>query len=117
MKASCLYALLTAVLAACKGTTVSAFLPPTTALARCSSSSSSSASALLTPSGSRKPLGIVQARAAARGRTPRLASAREDCKSCMEAELLEEERKRAAGDGGKGAASRRAALEEVRFRM
>lgn len=129
MKASCFHVFLIAVLAACKGPReVVAFLPPTTALAgrgSCSSSSTASRDALLllTPSSNNQqlPLGVVQAQArgaAARGKAPRLAAAREDCKSCMEADRLEEEKKRAAseeGDGGKGAAIRRAALAEVRF--
>ncbi|CAM9683237.1 unnamed protein product [Pylaiella littoralis] len=123
MKAFCFHVLLTAVLAASKGPTVSAFLPATASLARhISSSGSARDDALLTPSSNNNrpsSLGAVKARAEARGRTPRLASAREDCKSCMEAELLEEERKRAAsgqGGGGNGAATRRAALEEANLR-
>lgn len=102
MKAS--YAL-TVVLASCRGpTAVVGFLPlQATALARARSSAPVAA----------RPL-IADSSVAAGGRGSRLAAAREDCKSCMEAELLEEERKAAAkGGGAEGAATRRAALEEV----
>ncbi|CAM9684785.1 unnamed protein product [Ectocarpus sp. 12 AP-2014] len=105
MKAS--YAL-AAILGLCRGpTAVVSFLPPSaTALARAKSSSPVSAGPL-----------IAASRVAAGGRGSRLAAAREDCKSCIEAELLEEERKEAAkGGGAEGAATRRAALEEFNRR-
>ncbi|CAN0134658.1 unnamed protein product, partial [Ectocarpus fasciculatus] len=106
MKAS--YALAVA-LAFCGGpTAVVAFLPPpATALARAKSSAPVAAGPLIAAASS----------VAAGGRGSRLAAAREDCKSCMEAELLEEERKAAAkGGGAEGAATRRAALEEINRR-
>ncbi|CBN79979.1 thioredoxin-like protein [Ectocarpus siliculosus] len=105
MKASCALAV---VLGLCRGpTAVVSFLPPpATALAGAKSSAPVAAGPL-----------IAASSVAAGGRGSRLAAAREDCKSCMEAELLEEERKAAAkGGGAEGAATRRAALEEYNRR-
>lgn len=102
MKAS--YAL-AVVLGLCRGpTAVVSFLPPpATALAGAKSMAPVAAGPL-----------IASSSVAAGGRGSRLAAAREDCKSCMEAELLEEERKAAAkGGGAEDAATRRVALEEV----
>ncbi|CAB1100695.1 unnamed protein product [Ectocarpus sp. CCAP 1310/34] len=101
---------LAVVLGLCRGpTAVVSFLPPPAtalALARAKSSASEAAG----PS-------IAASSVAAGGRGSRLAAAREDCKSCMEAELLEEERKAAAkGGGAEGAATRRGALEEFNRR-
>ncbi|CAM9753830.1 unnamed protein product [Ectocarpus sp. 4 AP-2014] len=107
MKSSCALAV---ALALCRGpTAVVSFLPPpATALALARAKSSAPVAA--------GPL-IAASSVAAGGRGSRLAAAREDCKSCMEAELLEEERKAAAkGGGAEGAATRRAALEEFNRR-
>lgn len=105
MKASNIHAALAAVLTACVTPTVLAFLPPPAALAPRSPF-------LLTPPSGSGPQAPSAARAppAAPRAASCLAAAREDCKSCMEAELLAEERK-----GGDAAAARRAALEEVCF--
>ena len=101
MKASHVHA---AVLATCMAPSGLAFLTPPAALTR-------GAPLTAAPSNGQGALGTPVARLASR-----LAAAREDCKSCMEAELLEEERKRAGmegEDGGERVAARRAALEAV----
>lgn len=104
MKASHVHAALAAVMATCMAPSGLAFLTPPAALSR-------SAPLTARPSNGQGALGTPVGRLASR-----LAAAREDCKSCMEAELLEEERKRAAmdaEDGGERVAARRAALAEV----
>lgn len=106
MKAPHVHAALAVVMATCMTPTGLAFLPPPAALTRSRAS--------VTAVGSGQGAAAPAARLASR-----LPAAREDCKSCMEAELLEEERKRAdmdGEDGGKRVAARRAALEEVRLR-
>lgn len=115
MKVSHAHAALAAVMATCAASTALAFLPPpTAALARGTSLAAAAARNGHGALGSdlRGGAPVAVARVASR-----LGAAREDCKSCVEAELLEEERKRAGAegeDGGKRVAARRAALEEVR---
>eukprot|EP00752_Nemacystus_decipiens_P011426 g10147.t1 len=107
MKASYVHAALSVVMVTSMSPSGLAFLTPTAALARdahLTSAPSNGQGALCTP------VAYLASR---------LAAAREDCKSCMEAELLEEERKRAGmegEDGGERVAARRAALEEANRR-
>lgn len=108
MKASHVHAALATVMATCMISTGLAFLPPPTAFA---GGAPPTAAARNARNCQGAVLGAPVERLASR-----LTAAREDCKSCMEAELLEEERKRAGmegEDGGKRVAARRAALEEV----
>lgn len=110
MKTSHVHAVLAAFMTTCMTRTGLAFVPPQAGLAL---------GAPLTAAASTGQ-GALGARVPAARLAFRLAAAREDCKSCMEAELLEEERKRAGAegeDGQKRVAARRAALQEVNRRI
>lgn len=110
MKVSYAHVALVAVSVSCGGPTALAFVLPAAAVARPSSTPCGRPTPASNGQVSTRPLRATVARI----RPSPLAAAREDCKSCMEAELLEEEMKKAGkGDKAKGVAARRAALEEV----
>lgn len=113
MKASCAHVALAAILATCRAAV--AFLSPTAPLTRSRGNPAILAkSELDKKSLLRRPsVGAAAGRAVSARGGVRLAAALEDCKSCMEKELLAEERasgKRMGAGGGEG---RRPAFEEV----
>lgn len=112
---SCAPAVLVGVLVTCSGPTALAFLSPMSARGASPiiHNGGSAASALKTSSRLPRPAPFhpVPTR-----RGVPIAAAREDCKSCMEEELLAKER--AAGNGGddqEGIEARRVAFEQVCF--
>lgn len=106
MKAPSAQAILAVVVAICRRDGALAFLAPTTALT--CSRGAHDALAVTQPS-TRSALSALPGRASAPRGGVRLAAAREDCKSCMENELLAEEE----AAGNIDAAGRREAFEEV----
>lgn len=119
MKSSSAHAALAFVVAICRIPVSLAFVSPVTALSCISNIHGRAASSGATVrndhagSASSRPAYSNAAAAAAAGRSGafRLAAAREDCKSCMEKELLEQElENRVEVDGRE---TRRAAFDEV----
>lgn len=108
MKTSYSVIALSAILATCRSPLAFAFFSPTTALSQSSRVTTYGPTAEVS-----RPRPLIEGRASASRGDVRQAAVRDDCKSCMEKELLAEEEAAGKGLGGANKGDRRASFEEV----